>query len=99
MQSFNDSQRSKPQFQEHFRHANNESDVSDEDMDLDVDENMVISTRNTARPPPARASPPKRESSVGPVSRLRQPGFMSQQLRSNEPRPLSASSGRQAVLP
>ena len=41
MQSFNDSQRSKPQFQEQFRHANNESDVSDEDMGLDVDENVV----------------------------------------------------------
>ena len=40
MQSFNDSQRSKPQFQEHFKHVNNESDVSDEDMG-DIDENII----------------------------------------------------------
>ena len=40
MQSFNDSQRSKPQFQEQVRHINNDSDVSDEDMG-DVDENII----------------------------------------------------------
>ena len=40
MQSFNDSQISKPQFQEHFKHVNNESDISDEDMG-DIDENIV----------------------------------------------------------
>lgn len=42
MQSFSDSQRSKPAFMEHFKHANQESDVSMEEEDMgDIDENVV----------------------------------------------------------
>ena len=38
--SYNEQLRSRPQFQEQARHANNESDISDEDM-ADVDENII----------------------------------------------------------
>ncbi|TNV84608.1 hypothetical protein FGO68_gene10178 [Halteria grandinella] len=78
MQSFNDSQRCKPQFQEQFRHANNESDVSiedGEDLAADVDENLV---RAHKKQPVAEKGQQMRDLS-GARSLLKQPGFLQQQ--------------------
>jgi hypothetical protein len=41
--------RSRPQFREQVRHANNESDISDEDM-ADVDENIIQAPQRISMP-------------------------------------------------
>jgi hypothetical protein len=47
--SYNEQMRSRPQFREQVRHANNESDISDEDM-ADVDENIIQAPQRISMP-------------------------------------------------